>query len=186
MNQSTGVSYHWNNFTYSLVTSCTSTIALREILSRAPSGEDLLSCLISFLSLISDASVLSFVSALLLEPKHIIHMSVADAHDLRGILVRLQDHLTSDDRRRLHFFLGDDIPRRIRDDPTLSGTLSLMESLFDQDKINGEDFTFLIDAFDAIQCRDAANILRGFLRPSPFSSTSLILLRRLSQWFTRS
>ena len=82
-------------------------------------------------------------------------------HQFRGILLRLQDRLSNDDRRRLHFFLGDDIPRRIRDDPSLEGTLSLMESLFDQDKINGEDFTFLIDALDEIQCQDAAKLLRG-------------------------
>ena len=186
MNQSAGLSYHWNNCKYSLVTSCTSTIASREILCYGPSGEDLVFFLISFLSLISDASVLSFVSLLLLKPKHIIDMSVVDSPYLRGILIPLEDRLSNDDRRRLHFFLADDILRRIRDDPTLSGTLSLLESLFDQDKINGEDFTFLIDALDAIQCRDAANILRGFLRPSPFSSTCLVLLRRLSQWFMRS
>ena len=84
-----------------------------------------------------------------------------DTHRLRGILLRLQDRLSDEDRRRLHFFLGDDIPRRVRDDPTLSGTLSLMESLFDHDQISGADFTLLIDAFDEIQCHDAARILRG-------------------------
>jgi hypothetical protein len=86
-----------------------------------------------------------------------------DTQHLRGILIGLQDRLSNDDRRRLHFFLGDDIPRRIRDDPTLAGTLSLMESLFDQDKINENDFTLLIDAFDQIQCQDAAKLLRGGL-----------------------
>jgi hypothetical protein len=35
------------------------------------------------------------------------------------------------------------------------------ESLFDQDKINEEDFTFLINAFDEIQCLDAVKLLRG-------------------------
>jgi hypothetical protein len=37
-----------------------------------------------------------------------------------------------------------------------------MESLIDQDKINEQDFTFLINAFDEIQCIDAAKLLRGF------------------------
>jgi hypothetical protein len=84
-----------------------------------------------------------------------------DDHHLRAIILKLQDRLSDNDRKRLHFFLGNDVPRRIRDDPTLGGTLSLMESLFDQDKINGVDFTFLINAFDEIQCTDAVQLLRG-------------------------
>ena len=80
---------------------------------------------------------------------------------LRALIVRLQDRLSEDDRKRLHFFLGNDVPRRIRDDPSLGGTLCLMESLFDQDKINDDDFTFLITAFDEIQCLDAVRLLRG-------------------------
>jgi hypothetical protein len=84
-----------------------------------------------------------------------------DNQHLRAIILKLQDRLSDDDRRRLHFFLGNDVPRRVRDDPTLSGTLCLMESLFDQDKINEQDFTFLIHAFDEIRCIDAAKLLRG-------------------------
>jgi hypothetical protein len=80
---------------------------------------------------------------------------------LRALLVRLQDRLSEDDRRRFNFFLGDDVPRRFRDDPSLGGTLCIMESLFDQDKINEEDFSFLINAFDEIQCLDAVKLLRG-------------------------
>ena len=84
-----------------------------------------------------------------------------DTHHLRAIILKLQDRLSDDDRKRLHFFLGNDVPRRIRDDPSLGGTLSLMESLFDQDKINEQDFTFLINALDEIQCIDAVKLLRG-------------------------
>jgi hypothetical protein len=80
---------------------------------------------------------------------------------LRAIILRLQDRLSDNDRKRLHFFLGNDVPRRIRDDQSLGGTLSLMESLFDQDKINEQDFNFLINAFDEIQCIDAVKLLRG-------------------------
>jgi len=86
-----------------------------------------------------------------------------DTYDLRGIILKLQDRLSDNDRKRLHFFLGDDVPRRIRDDPTLGGTLNLIESLFDQDKINAQDFTFLIKAFDEIRCADAVKLLRGSL-----------------------
>jgi hypothetical protein len=87
-----------------------------------------------------------------------------DNHHLRGIILKLENRLSNDDRRRLHFFLGNDVPRRIRDDPSLSGTLSLIESLFDQDKINEQDFTFLINAFDEIQCLDAVKLLRDHMK----------------------
>ncbi|CAF1250511.1 unnamed protein product [Adineta steineri] len=85
-------------------------------------------------------------------------------HRLRAIILKLQDRLSNDDRKRLHFYLGNDVPRRIRDDPTLSGTLNLMDSLFDQDKVNEKDFTFLINAFDEIQCIDAVKLLREHWR----------------------
>ena len=80
---------------------------------------------------------------------------------LRAIILNLQDRLSNDDRKRLHFYLGNDVPRRIRDDPTLGGTLNLMDSLFDQDKINEEDFSYLIEVFDQIRCFDAAKVLKG-------------------------
>ncbi|CAF0747296.1 unnamed protein product [Adineta steineri] len=87
-----------------------------------------------------------------------------DNHRLRAIILKLQDRLSNDDRKRLHFYLGNDVPRRIRDDSTLGGTLSLMDSLFDQDKVNEKDFTFLINAFDEIQCIDAVKLLREHWR----------------------
>jgi hypothetical protein len=83
-----------------------------------------------------------------------------DNQEFRSILLKLQDRLSDNDRKRLHFFFGNDVPRRIRDDPSLGGTLSLMESLFDQDKINEQDFTILIKAFQEIQCIDAAKLLQ--------------------------
>ena len=88
---------------------------------------------------------------------------IMDNQQLRGILVKLESRLSDDDRERLHFFLGNDVPRKIRDDSSLRGTLRLMDSLFDQDKINEQDFTFLIHAFEQIQCLDAVNLLKGFI-----------------------
>ena len=84
-----------------------------------------------------------------------------DSSQLRAIILKIEDRLSGDDRRRLHFFLGNDVPRRFRDDSSLSGTLSLMESLLDQDKINEKDFTFLINTFNQIKCFDAVKILKG-------------------------
>ncbi|CAF0972641.1 unnamed protein product [Adineta ricciae] len=87
-----------------------------------------------------------------------------DNSRLRSIILNLQDRLSNDDRKRLHFYLGHDVPRRIRDDPTLGGTLALMDSLFDQDKINEQDFTYLIKTFDEIRCFDAVKLLKDHLR----------------------
>jgi hypothetical protein len=81
--------------------------------------------------------------------------------DLRSTLLRIQDRLSDKDRESLHFFLSDDVPRGIRDDPTLKGTLNLMQSLFDQGKITEQDFTLLINAFKQIGCIDAVKLLEG-------------------------
>ncbi|CAF3565931.1 unnamed protein product [Rotaria sp. Silwood1] len=87
-----------------------------------------------------------------------------NSYQLRSIILKLDARLSDDDRRRLHFFMGNDVPRRIRDDPSLAGTLALMESLFDQDKINEQDFTFLINAFDEIGCIGAVKLLREHMK----------------------
>ncbi|CAF1569770.1 unnamed protein product, partial [Rotaria sordida] len=92
------------------------------------------------------------------------YVNLVDNLQFRSILLRLQERLSDNDRKRLHFFLGNDIPRRIRGDATLSGTLSLLESLLDQEKINEQDFTYLVKAFDEIQCIDAANLLRKHMK----------------------
>src|SRR5690349_21254694 len=103
-----------------------------------------------------------------------------DKH-LRGIILKLQSRLSDDDRLRLHFFLGDDVPRSIRDDLSLRGTLKIMDSLIDQDKINEQDFTFLINAFDEIQCIDAAKLLRGNYYFSKRSICRILCLFRTSE-----
>ncbi|CAF4195211.1 unnamed protein product, partial [Adineta steineri] len=37
-----------------------------------------------------------------------------DNSHLRRIIIKIQARLSDDDRKYLHFFFGDDIPRRIR------------------------------------------------------------------------
>ncbi|CAF2406824.1 unnamed protein product [Rotaria sp. Silwood2] len=80
--------------------------------------------------------------------------------DFRALLLKLQDCLSDNDRRRLHFIFGDTIPRHLRDDPTLGGTLSLLESLFDQAIISEQDFDYLIRAFNEIHCHQAVKRLK--------------------------
>ena len=90
--------------------------------------------------------------------------------DFRALLIKLQDCLTDNDRRRLHFIVGDTIPRYLRDDPSLSGTLSLLESLFDQAKISEQDFDYLIYAFNEIHCYEGVKRLRGIISFLLFSN----------------
>lgn len=87
--------------------------------------------------------------------------SMSNRRHLRGILLSLQDRLSDNDRERLHFYLRDDVPRTIGDDTTLTGNLRLLEKLFDQDKINDENFNLLIDALTQIRCSDAATTLQS-------------------------
>ena len=86
--------------------------------------------------------------------------------DFRALLLRVQDLLSDSDRHRLHFLLGEDVPRCLRDDVTLNGTLRLLDSLLEKTFISDGDCEYLIDAFKKIHCLDAARRLQG----SPLSS----------------
>ena len=83
--------------------------------------------------------------------------------DFRVLLIRIQDQLSDNDRRRFHFLIGDIIPRHQRDDCTLAGTLTLLESLFDRAVISEDYLDFLIRVFHQIQCHDAVKRLRGLI-----------------------
>ncbi|UJR19634.1 hypothetical protein I4U23_022768 [Adineta vaga] len=85
-----------------------------------------------------------------------------DHRRLHSILLNLRHRLTDNDRKRLHFYLGKDAVRRIQDHPTLTGTLNLIGSLIDKDRINNKDLSYLINALDEIYCSDAANFLREY------------------------
>ena len=82
-------------------------------------------------------------------------------HHLREILLHLHARLTDNDRERLHFYLQNEVPRPLVDDCSSNGTLKLIQSLFDQNKINEESVTLLIAAFEKIRCSDAAQLLKG-------------------------
>lgn len=81
--------------------------------------------------------------------------------DFRALLIKIQDRLSKDDRHRLHFLVGDLIPRMQRDDVTLAGTLTVLESLFDRAAVNEDDLEFLIRIFSEIQFYDAVKLLQG-------------------------
>ena len=84
----------------------------------------------------------------------------------KSLLVQIDDYLTDIDRSRLHFVIGDIIPKRLRDHPTIIDTLSLWETLFERGKIDNENFTLLIEAFEEIGCSRAAKRLRSLFTPS--------------------
>lgn len=98
--------------------------------------------------------------------------------DFRALLVKVQDCLSDGDRRRLHFLFGNVIPRQLRDDPSISGTLNVLESLFDRGLIDDHDFDFLTQAFRQIQCTDVVKRLEGSLTSS--SSHRIAVLLRFS------
>jgi hypothetical protein len=81
--------------------------------------------------------------------------------DFRALLLRIQELLSDNDRHRLHFLLGEDVPRYLRDDLSLGGTLRLLDSLFEKTFISDQDCDYLIEAFKKIQCYDAAKRLQG-------------------------
>ena len=84
-----------------------------------------------------------------------------DDREIKGIILNLHRRLTDNDRARLHFYLEKQVPRPLADDSSFSGTLRLMQNLFDEDKINEKNFTLLIEAFEKIQCFDAVDMLKG-------------------------
>ena len=83
--------------------------------------------------------------------------------EFRELLLKIQDLLSDNDRQRLHFLLGDDVPRNLRDDPSLGGTLRVLQSLFDKSIITDQDCVYLIEALKKIRCYDAAKRLQGLL-----------------------
>lgn len=101
---------------------------------------------------------------ILLSVLDLIHKSnycMDRAFDFRALLLQIQNRLSNDDRRRLHFLIGDIIPRHQRDDCTLGGTLTLLESLFDRALISEDYLEFLVRIFKEIQCHDAVRRLQG-------------------------
>ena len=84
-----------------------------------------------------------------------------DKNNIRATILKLVDGLSDIDRRRLHFYFGIDVPRRISDDQSYDGTLRLIETLFDQDKIRHENLNHLIEACFGIDYHEGVKILRG-------------------------
>jgi len=79
--------------------------------------------------------------------------------ELRKFLLVLLDDLSDTDRCRLHFVLGNDIPRRLRELSNIKSTIQVFEHLIDTGKI----FTSLIDALSTLGKPDWSKRLKGKL-----------------------
>lgn len=84
-----------------------------------------------------------------------------DQQQLREVLLKIQELLSNEDRERLHFLLGNHVPKSYREDPSLGGTLRVLETLLDRGIINEEDCHYLIRALKNISCFEAAKKLLG-------------------------
>lgn len=94
---------------------------------------------------------------------------MSNEKDFRALLIKIQDLLSDNDRQRLHFLLGDDVPRYLRDDPSMGGALQVLQSLIDKAIITDEDSRYLIEAFRKIHCDNAARKLEGLILKNAFS-----------------
>jgi len=81
--------------------------------------------------------------------------------EFRAFLINLSNQLSDGNRQALHFFIGTKVPRQDRDDCTPHGSLRLLDSLFDQNVITEQNFDYLINALEKINCYDAAEQLKG-------------------------
>jgi hypothetical protein len=93
--------------------------------------------------------------------------------EFRVLLVQISEQLSSVSREALHFIFGPIVPRQCRDDCTPSGTLHLLEFLFERGLISEQRFDYLFQALLEIGCLDAVERLKG----SSFLSAQRKLLK---------
>ncbi|CAF1103535.1 unnamed protein product [Rotaria sordida] len=96
--------------------------------------------------------------------------------EFRSLLIKLFNQLTNNDRQALHFAVGNKVPRKDRDNCTPSGSLNLLDSLFDRNLITEQNFDYLINIFEQINCNDASEQLKEYkLHSIKISNTEQIL-----------
>ncbi|CAF3416770.1 unnamed protein product [Rotaria sp. Silwood1] len=82
--------------------------------------------------------------------------------EFRALLINLFNQLADNDRQALHFVVGNKVPRKDRDNCTPSGSLNLLDSLFDRNLITGQNFDYLINVFEQINCNDISEQLKEY------------------------
>ena len=86
---------------------------------------------------------------------------MATQYDFRVLLIKIQDLLSESDCQRLHFLVGNDIPKQLHEDVSIYGAFRVFESLFDKAIITDQDCQYLIEAFRTIRCHNAVKRLEG-------------------------
>ena len=99
--------------------------------------------------------------------------------NLRALLLRVDEHLSTHERKELCFLFGpDDIPRRLTDAVINNSSHSLeliWETLFDRQKITVENVNYLVERLIKIKRTDLAELLKDY-SPMPFSLSTVPLL----------
>ncbi|CAF1226878.1 unnamed protein product [Didymodactylos carnosus] len=80
--------------------------------------------------------------------------------NIRALLVKIDNQLSVKSRRELQFVFGTNVSRKVREDTSDSSILNLFDELFDRAKISNGDLSYLIRAFEIIECFNAANFLK--------------------------
>jgi hypothetical protein len=79
--------------------------------------------------------------------------------DFRELLINLEDEMSNEDRKKFVFMLGDDIPRRKRDEPLVE----IFTILIDRGRISQTDCSYLLTIFDKIKLSTLAYTVARFV-----------------------
>jgi len=91
-------------------------------------------------------------------------------HNLREILMKIQDRLSENDRKKLCFLLP-------QDEASLDGSISPIHS----EHTNEQNINYLIEVFEAIQCDEAVKLLKGNFFFSIYIFIVLLHLEHINQ-----
>jgi len=81
--------------------------------------------------------------------------------EFRIVLVKIQDSLSDEDRRKLHFIFGEEIPRRLQENGSLTSALEVLQTLFDRLRISRNNYDYFVRALQEIGRNDCAQRLIG-------------------------
>ena len=81
--------------------------------------------------------------------------------DFRLVLIQVERRLSRSERERFLFIVAPYITRDEQKNSSTGGTLDVLQSLLEQERISPNDCSFLIDAFEKIECWTAANHLKN-------------------------
>ncbi|CAF1378392.1 unnamed protein product [Adineta ricciae] len=87
---------------------------------------------------------------------------MSDDFDFRVVLIKIQNSLSDSDRKQLHFLFGEDIPRTVQEDGSVSSSIDAFQRLLDGAKISPTDSGYLIRALRGINREDCVKRLSEY------------------------